>query len=251
MTGRARRHHHSQQVGLGRLRAACLRTVAAAIILGTGAVQAFAAHPKIAESGPSAADALVAKLRELPLPMRPFQQGASPAKPTPPALPALEARRQQVYDQLHALGSASVPALARALRDPDPEMRRDVAVALDVVGGGWWHFPDGDSKLDLRPALPALLTALADSDPGVRAWASQDISDIGEGAAAAVPRLRAMLHSSDPGSRGSACGALGGIGFAARGALPDLQQALNDSSPEVRQAARDAITRIGRAAALH
>lgn len=223
----------------------------AAIILGTGARQTFAAHAQTAESGPSAADAVVAKLRELPLPMRPFQQGAGPAKPTPPALPALEAKRQQVYDQLHALGAASVPALARALRDPDPEMRRDVAVALDVVGGGWWHFPDGDSKLDLRPALPALLTALGDSDAGVRAWASQDISDMGEGAAAAVPRLRAMLHSSDPGSRGGACGALGGIGFAARGALPDLHQALNDSSPEVRQAARDAIIRIGRAAALH
>lgn len=251
MTGRARRHQHSQQAGPGRLRAARLGTVVAAIILGTGASQTFAAHSHEGQPDASEADAVVAKLRELPMPMRPFQQGAGSSKATAPALPALEARRQQVYDRLHALGAASVPALARALRDPDPEMRRDVAVALDVVGGGWWHFPDGDSKLDLRPALPALLTALGDSDPGVRAWASQDISDIGEDAATAVPRLRAMLRSSDPESRGSACGALGGIGFAARAALPDLRQALNDSSPEVRQAARDAITKIDRAAALH
>jgi HEAT repeat protein len=225
--------------------------VAAVIILAATATTAFAAHPRSVHADAATADAVVEKLRELPLPLRAFPQGVASAKATPPPLPALEARRQQVYDQLHALGAASVPALARALRDPDPEMRRHVAVALDVVGGGWWQFPDGGAKIDLRPALPALMTALEDSDPDVRAWAAQDISDIGAAASTAVPRLRAMLHSPDPGSRGTACSALGGIGFAARGALPDLQRALNDSSPEVRQAARDAIVSINRAAALH
>lgn len=220
------------------------------IILATGATPASAAQARDAHVDAATADAVVAKLRDLPLPVRTFAQGVASTKATPPPLPAIEARRQKVYDQLHALGPASVPALARALRDPDPEMRRDVAVAMDVVGGGWWHFPDGGSKLDLSPALPQLLTALQDSDPGVRAWAAQDISDIGDAATTAVPHLRAMLHSPDPGSRGSACSALGGIGFQARGALPDLRQALNDSSPEVRQAARDAIARIGRAEAV-
>lgn len=144
---------------------------------------AFAAHAPSAHanghSGAATAAALVEKLRELPLPIRAFPQGIAPTKATP--LPDLESRRQQVYDELHALGPASVPALARALHDPNPEMRRHVAVALDVVGGGWWQFPDGGAKLDLRPALPALLTALRDSDPDVRAWAAQDIGDIGGG----------------------------------------------------------------------
>lgn len=194
---------------------------------------------------------MVAKLRQLPLPLRPLPHGTGATQATPPPLPAIESRRQQVYEQLHALGPASVHSLIRALRDPDPEMRRNVAVALDIVGGGWWHFPDGGSKLDLRPALPALLTALRDTDPGVRAWAAQGISDIGPAAATAVPRLRAMLQSPDAASRGSACSALGGIGLPARGALPGLRQALNDPSPEVRQAARDAIVSIERAAALH
>ena len=220
----------------------------AAVILVTTAGPAFAVQPHVAHAD-AAADAVVAKLRELPLPIRRPALGVSSAT-TPPPLPDLEARRQQVYDELHALGPVSVPALARALRDPDPEMRRDVAVALDVVGGGWWHFPDGGRKLDLRPALPALLAALQDSDPGVRAWVAQDISDIGSGAATAVPRLRAMLRSPDPESRGSACNALGAIGSAARAALPDLRRALDDSSPEVRQSASDAIARIDRAAAL-
>lgn len=210
-----------------------------------------ASHTGAAFSQAAAAEAIVAKLRALPLPLRGFSQGVSSAKAAPPPLPALESRRQHVYAQLHALGPASVPALARALRDPDPEMRRNVAVALDVIGGGWWHFPDGSAKLDLRPALPALVRTLQDSDLGIRAWAAQDISDIGANAAAAVSALRALLHSPDAGSRGIACSALGGIGFPARGALADLRKALEDSSPEVRQAARVAITSIDRAAAPH
>jgi hypothetical protein len=235
--------------------------VAAVIILAASTTPASAAHPRAAHpdaahdgavhADTAAADAVVAKLRELPLPMRASPQEVPSAKTAPPPLPALETRRQHVYAQLHALGPASVPALARALRDPDVEMRRNVAVALDVIGGGWWHFPDGSQKLDLRPALPALLLTLQDSDPGVRAWAAQDIGDLGAAAATAVSRLRAMLHSADAGSRGSACAALGGIGFPARGVLPDLRTALSDSSPEVRQAARAAIVSIDRASALH
>jgi HEAT repeat protein len=222
-------------------------SVIAAVILTTGATPVSAAHPRATHPDAVEADAIVAKLRDLPMPLRAFPQGFTPAKATPPPLPALESRRQKVYDQLHALGPAGVSALARALRDPDPEMRRDVAVALDVVGGGWWHFPDGDSKRDLRPVLPDLLTALRDSDSGVRAWAAQDISDMGAAAATAVPHLKVMLHSADAGSRSTACSALGRIGSPARGALPDLRGALDDSSPEVRQAARAAITSIDRA----
>lgn len=250
MTGPARRERSFQQVGPEGLRTGCRTIAAALVLLATTTTPAFAAH-RTAHADADA-DALVEQLRELPLPLRAMPQlvASASAKSTPPALPAIESKRQHVYDQLHALGPASVPALARALRDPDPEMRRHVAVALDVVGGGWWQFPDGGSKLDLRPALPALLSALGDSDSDVRAWAAQDISDIGEGAAAAVPRLRAMLRSPDAGSRGSACNALGGIGSGARGALPDLRNALNDSSPEVRQAARSAIVSIDRAGAL-
>lgn len=214
------------------------------------AMPVLAAHPRAARTEATTAGAVVAKLRQLPLPMRRSPQGPSSSNTTPAPLPDLEAKRQRVYEELHALGPASVPALARALRDPDPEMRRDVAVALDVVGGGWWHFPDGGPKLDLRPALPALLAALQDSDSGVRTWAAQDISDMGVGAASAVPRLRAMLHSPDSGSRGTACSALGAIGLPARAALRDLQRARDDSSPEVRQSARDAIARINRAAEL-
>ncbi len=251
MTERAGRGRDGQRGGAGCLRAGLARILAALIGVVASASPALAAHSSSTRADSAAADAAVAELRNLPLPLRAFPRPITSGKGPPQPLPALELRRQHVYDELHALGPASVIALARALHDSDPRMRRDVAVALDVVGGGWWHFPDGNSKLDLRPALPALLTALRDSDADVRAWAAQDISDMGAAAAMAVPRLRAMLHSTDAESRGSACRALGQIGRPARVALPDLRQAVDDSSPEVRQAARQAIARIDRADALH
>ena len=223
----------------------------AAMVLAASVTPVSALPPQAARADARAAEALVAQLGDMPLPRRPFPHGITSAMAASRSLPALEVRRQRVYEELHALGPASVAALARALRDPDPGMRRDAAVALDVIGGGWWHFSDGGPKLDLRPALPALLAALEDPDPSVRAWAAQDVSDMGPAAATAVPRLRAMLHRPDAESRGTACRALGYLGAAASAALPDLRHALEDSSPAVRRAAGDAIARIRRADALH
>ncbi|MGH8300537.1 MAG: HEAT repeat domain-containing protein [Steroidobacteraceae bacterium] len=254
MSARARSKRRFQHAGIGCFSGRHIAVAAAAVLaLATSAKPALAASAhatpgstRRADTGNARPEVIVEKLRQLPLPLRPFPNGVASTKAAPPPLPALESRRQHVYAQLHAFGQASVPALARALRDPDPQMRRNVAVAMDVVGGGWWHFPDSDARLDLRPALPALLTALRDSDPGVRAWAAQDIGDIGGAAGAAVPALRAMLHSPDAESRGSACNALGALGSAAHAALPDLRRVLGDSSPEVREAAREAIAGIGR-----
>lgn len=249
MIGRAAPAWRFQQAGAAGPGPVGLGIVALLVFGATGAVPALAAQPHRPQADAATAEAVVAKLRDLPLPIQAFPHGTASAKSAKRPLPALELRRQRVYEELHALGPASVSALARALRDPDPEMRRDVAVALDVVGGGWWLFSDGGRKLDLRPALPALLGALEDPDAGVRAWAAQDIGDMGAAGAVAVPRLRAMLHRPDAESRGSACRALGRIGSAARASLPDLRNARDDSSPEVRQAAREAIAGIDPAAA--
>jgi hypothetical protein len=226
--------------------------VTSALFLAAIATPAFALASPMHSAGAEAhaAKALVAQLREMPLPRRPASHRISDSRAASPPLPALEVRRQRLYRQLHALGPASVIALAQALHDPDPRMRRDAAVALDVLGGGWWHFPDGSPKLDLRPALPALLGALEDPDPSVRAWAAQDLSDMGAAAATAVAPLRGLLSRPDAESRGSACRALGHLGPAASVALPDLRRALQDSSPAVRRAAGDAIARIQRTDAL-
>lgn len=153
---------------------------------------------------PSRAAAVVEQLRTLPLP-RMLVSGRSESSPgVRRPLPALERRRQRIYDELHAMGPRAIPALARALRDPDVDMRRNVAVALDVLGGGWWQFPSGSSTTDLHAALAALISALDDSDPMVRAWAAQDIGDMGREAHAALPALRRKLADPSPAVRAMA-----------------------------------------------
>jgi len=113
-----------------------------------------------------------------------------------------------------------------------------------ALGGGWWPFECGPATVDIRPALPALVTAFADADPHVRAWAAQAVGGMGANAADAVPALTELLKNGDVGARNSACIALGQIGPPARAALPALRAALSDESQHVRQFAARAIQRI-------
>jgi HEAT repeat protein len=132
--------------------------------------------------------------------------------------------------------------LAQGLKDPNVQLRKNIALALNVLAGNW--FDRSKPKMDIRAALPALITALQDSDGNVRAWSAQAIGEIGPDAARAVPALIALLRSEDEGSRNSACIALYGIGPAAKEALPALQKALSDPSPDVRRFAQRAVEKI-------
>jgi hypothetical protein len=102
-------------------------------------------------------------------------------------------------------------------------------VALGALAVGWSHdrYP---SRIDISAALPALMTALQDSDQHVRANAALDLGDMGSKAAPAVGRLIETLGDPDEGVRESVCRGLGGIGPAAKAALPTLWQALVDPS---------------------
>jgi HEAT repeat protein len=128
--------------------------------------------------------------------------------------------------------------------DPDVEFRRNVALALGVLSGGWWSFGNERRKVDISAALPALIAALNDADSLVRAWAAQDIGNIGPNAAVAVPALITLLSSGDEAARNSACIALRGIGPAAASALPALRAALSDPSGDLRLFADRAIKSI-------
>jgi HEAT repeats len=193
------------------------------------------------------ADALVQQLSGLPAEIQSsgFSQICSPAPAEcpPRPLPPGEAKRKSIYDQLFALGEDGVAALARALRSPDQSLRSNAALALGVLGGGWWK--SNGSKIDISDALPALEIALQDPDSRTQALAAQDIGDIGEAAAQAVPALVELLASADEGLRNSACIGLRGIGPPARVALPALREALADPSPDVRRFAESAIASIG------
>jgi HEAT repeats len=192
-------------------------------------------------------DALVLRLRELPehLDAGPFSVICSGSRPCPPPpLPPLEAERRRIYNELYALGPAGVAALARSLASSDVQLRRNVAVTLDVLGGGWWFHDRYPSRIDISAALPALMTALGDSDKDVRAYAASDLGDVGSKAAPAVRRLIELLGDPNEGVRNNVCIGLKGIGPAAKAALPALRQALADPSEDVRRFARLAIASI-------
>jgi HEAT repeat protein len=184
----------------------------------------------------SHADTLVQQLRDLPTPL--------PLEPSDGSVLPTERRRRELYDQLRQLGKEGVEALSRGLRDKDVQLRKNVALAFGALAGGW--FDPSWPKLDIRAGLPALITALQDSDGSVRAWSAQAIGDIGPGAARAVPALVMLLSSTDEGDRISACIGLRGIGPGAQEALPALRTSLADPSRDVRRFAELAIKSIQR-----
>ncbi len=179
-------------------------------------------------------DQVVRQLRDLPTSLPGIARSDATIDP-------IEQRRDALYQQLLQLGDEGSRALAEGLRDPDVQLRRNVALALLVLSGGW-RAPA--QKLDIRAYLPALVAALRDDDGSVRARVAQAIGEIGPDAAPAVSALVTLLTDSDEGSRNSACIALYGIGPVAKGALPALRKSLSDPSADVRRFAQRAIEKI-------
>ena len=156
----------------------------------------------------------------------------------------IEQRKQQIRDELRELGVEAMPALVHALSDRDVQMRRNAALVLIDLGGGYSTRPR--VKVDIRRALPALIKATEDNDADVRGWAAHAIAEIGPDAKDAISALLRLLNDRAEGPRNTSCIALGRIGPAARDALPALREALNDPSKDVRGFAQHAIEQIDR-----
>lgn len=154
----------------------------------------------------------------------------------------LEQRRDEITASLRGLGDEAIDALARALVDRDVQMRRNAALVLIDLGGG--YSADARQKMNTLSALSALILATGDSDRDVRGWAAHAIAEIGPRAQQAVPALVTLLQDTEEGPRNTACLALGNIGPGAAEALPALRLALNDPRPNVRGFAQRAIDRI-------
>jgi len=196
----------------------------------------FAASPDYIDSpAQREAAAIVQQLRDFPpaLPAGPRSDGT---------IDPLERRREELYERLRSLGDDALPALTSGLSDPDVRIRRNVALVLTVLAGKWYK--PSEPRLNIRPCLSALITALKDTDSSVRARAAHAIGDIGIGAVPAIPALLVLLKNADEGSRIGACIALRGIGPAAKQAMPALRQALDDPSEDVRRFAQQAIESI-------
>ena len=167
-----------------------------------------------------------------------------PPLPGGPVWNEAERNRLRIYEELLDWGAQTVLPLAEALKNPDVQMRRNAGLALDVLSGRWWPFECGLATLDISAALPALISALQDTDWYVRLVVADTLGNLKDRASAAVPALTAQLSHDGEITRGSACHALGRIGPPARQALPALRKALKDQDEHVRQCAAKSIELI-------
>jgi HEAT repeat protein len=154
------------------------------------------------------------------------------AKETDPEL------RQQAARCLGQIGPAAatqgVPALSRALKDPEAMVREAAADALSKFGG------------QAKSAVPSLLAVLADRETTVRRAALSALAQIGPEAREALPKLKRAFKDADIQVRRHALDVLGRLGAEAgedKGALAFIKGALDDK--ELCKNALTALARIG------
>lgn len=185
----------------------------------------------VLSGGQARADAIVQDLLQLPAPRR--------------VSGAVEERRMAIHSQLRDLGEEGIAALARALADENLMLRRNALLALYDLGHGVAR-TGRVAKVDIRSAVPALITAFRDPDASVRAWSIQALTAAEPVPLTAVPALDEMLQDPAPGVRLSACAAVGQLGVAAAQVKENLQRLLNDQHQDVRTCAGFVLKKISK-----
>ena len=129
-----------------------------------------------------------------------------------------------------------VPEVAAALDDPDPYVRRMACTFLP-------------NRPESRPAIPALIRALADPAMEVRYAAADRLGEIGLDAEEALPPRRRAAEDSNETVRTSAGRAIRAIEAKANDfrtkLLPGALEDLASPDPDVRRGAAEALARFG------
>jgi HEAT repeat protein len=125
----------------------------------------------------------------------------------------------------------AAPALAEALQDKDPKVRRWAAHAYTRIG------------LETKVTIPAIAKLLKDESAIVRVSAAEVLWEISKHPES-VPTLVKALKADDWLARDSAVAALGEIGAEAKDAIPAVVEALKDEDSAVAEAAARALKRI-------
>jgi HEAT repeat protein len=145
--------------------------------------------------------------------------------------------RQQASLGLRMIGKASVPALVRALHDPDARVREIVARDLSILAGAFW----GVDLDNLEPSKvsfdPLLVDALADSNKQVREEVAGILGRTGD--PRATDCLLKALHDKEPNVRSRVAEALGKLHEPR--AIDALISALSDRDSNVRRRAAMAL----------
>jgi HEAT repeat protein len=169
------------------------------------------------------------------LPKLPRRLRRTIAQSYPP--PQAEAVREAAAHALGRLGleaRAAIPALSRALRDPQGRVRWEAANALSSMG---------------KESMTVLVEALNEKDSKVRQAAAHGLGQIGPEAVAAVPALDAV-ESGQVLSRGAAMRTLTNSGLPQMKACSEFLQMARDESPARRRRAIEALGAIRVAGSL-
>jgi HEAT repeat protein len=143
-------------------------------------------------------------------------------------------------------GAAKAPARAKAAEALGYMARKGTWTT-----GGFSDIPvvsDEPPKLSaesLEPIVAALVAALNDREPRVRAAAAIAVSWIGERADAAVPELIRLLKDDQEDVRKNAVTAIGRLGPAAKGAIPQLKPLLKGPDAYRRVDVAEALRLVG------
>jgi len=113
----------------------------------------------------------------------------------------------------------TVAALTEAVLDDNPNMKRDAADALAVLGP------------KAKAALPALLGEFGHEFPWVRVSCQAAVGSMGK---LAVPALIETFENNTGGPRIRACFVLGGIGADAKPAVPVILRIMKEESPAMK-----------------
>ena len=141
-----------------------------------------------------------------------------------------EGIRQQAAAELAKLGpkaKAAIPALGRALDDPNSKVCNEVALALGPMG---------------KDGVPPLVEFLKSKSKN-REFAAKALGEIGPNAKAAIPVLGKLVDDSDEMLQSAATTALHNLGPEAR--LPALIGSLRDKNVEMRAKAARALGTMG------
>ncbi|HYX70831.1 MAG TPA: HEAT repeat domain-containing protein [Terriglobales bacterium] len=145
------------------------------------------------------------------------------------ALPGLEAALGDDSTLVQSAAASAIakiggmPALAEAMKSPNPRARADLLMAM-------WSIPRSPATDEQRWSL--LAAALRDPAPQVRQYAVRALGPMGPAAAPLLPQMSALLYDPDSSVRVAAVDTLDKMG-----SLEDLAKALSSSDKNVRLAA--------------
>jgi hypothetical protein len=158
------------------------------------------------------------------------------AYPAVPALTNLLSNPPASYMAAAALASMDPPVispLTNALKNPNPEIRANVAAAFAEMGS------------NAIPVIDCVVKCAKDTDPDVRISATKTLGNIGKHKPeAVVPILIECLTDANTLVRRFAAGALSNLGDKAKPAVPALLKAINDPNRYVRSNAKFALKKI-------